>query len=111
MAMNAVGELLSVETTNAALRQEVENNRQIVAKRAAIFFKEAKEAGLKPYPYECGFFVTLEVKDAYATCLRLKEKHIFLAPVKDNALRIALCSLPTMKIPGLALAIKEAARE
>jgi aromatic-amino-acid transaminase len=111
MAMNAVAELLSAETTNAALRQEVENNRQIVAKRAAIFFKEAKEAGLKPYPYECGFFVTLAVKDAYATCLKLKEKHIYLAPVKDNALRIALCSLPTAKIPGLALAIKEAAHE
>jgi hypothetical protein len=26
-------------------------------------------------------------------------------------LRIALCSLPTAKIPGLALAIKEAAHE
>ena len=111
MAMNAVAELLSVEATNAVLRQEVETNRQIVAKRAAIFFKEAKEVGLKPYPYECGFFVTLEVKDAFATCLRLKEKHIYLAPVKDNALRIALCSLPTMKIPGLALAIKEATHE
>ena len=111
MAMNAVTELLSNASTNASLRKEVENNRDIVAKRASIFFKEAKEAGLKPYPYECGFFVTLQVKDAFATCLKLKEKHIYLAPVKDDALRIALCSLPTAKIPGLALAIKEASYE
>jgi hypothetical protein len=53
----------------------------------------------------------LQVKDAFATCLKLKEKHIYLAPVKDDALRIALCSLPTAKIPGLALAIKEASHE
>jgi aromatic-amino-acid transaminase len=111
MAMNAVAELLNEKTTNASLREEVDNNRKIVAKRASIFFEEAKEVGLHPYPYECGFFVTLKAKDAFATCLALKEKRIFLAPVKDDALRIALCSLPTAKIPGLAEAIKEAAHE
>ena len=111
MAMNTVSQLLGDPASNAALRQEVEQNRQIVAKRASIFFKEAKESGLKTYPYQCGFFVTLEMKDANRTCLKLKEKHIYLSPVKDNALRVALCAIPTTKISGLALAIKEASHE
>jgi aromatic-amino-acid transaminase len=111
MAMNAIADLLGNPKTNEALHKEVAQNREIVAKRASIFFKEAAQEGLKPYPYVSGFFVTLAMEDAFSCALRLKEKHIFLAPVKDNALRLALCSLPTPKIPGLAKAIREAQHE
>ena len=111
MAMNAIAELLNEPESNASLKKEVQENREIVAKRASIFLQEAKEEGLNPYPYRSGFFVTLKVKDAYATCLALKAKRIFLAPVKDNAVRIALCSLPSDKIPGLAHAIKECSHD
>jgi aromatic-amino-acid transaminase len=111
MAMNAISELLGDGQKNSHLRDEVKQNREIVAKRASIFLSEAKIAGLEPYPYVSGFFITLHVKDAYATCLKLKEKRIFLAPIKDDAVRIALCSLPSGKIPGLAQAIKEASHD
>jgi hypothetical protein len=47
--------------------KEVDNNREIVAKRASIFFEEAKEVGLNPYPYVCGFFVTLKAPKAFTT--------------------------------------------
>jgi hypothetical protein len=45
--------------------------------------------------------VTLKVKDAYATCLELKAKRIFLAPVKDNAVRIALVLASERQDPRL----------
>jgi aromatic-amino-acid transaminase len=111
MAMNAISEILSSPKENARLRNEVKQNREIVAKRASIFLSEAKAASLDPYPYVSGFFITLHLANAYDTCLRLKDKHIFLAPIKDDAVRIALCSLPSGKIPGLAQAISEASHD
>jgi aromatic-amino-acid transaminase len=111
MAMNAVSELLNDEKKNALLRKEVEENRNIVAKRASIFFEEVKAEGLDLYPYKSGFFVTVKLPDAYQTSLELKGRRIFLAPLSDHALRVALCSLPTVKVPGLAKAIKECAHD
>jgi aromatic-amino-acid transaminase len=111
MAMNAISELLNNLAENIRLRNEVQHNREIVAERASTFLSEAREAGLKPYPYVSGFFITLYAPNAYDTCLKLKDKHIFLAPIKEDAIRIALCSLPSGKIPGLAAAIKEASHD
>lgn len=110
MAMNAVSELLSTPLATLALRQEVESNRLIVAKRADIYFREAAEVGLANFPYRSGFFVTLPMKDAYKTALILKDKNIFLAPIRPDALRIALCAIPTPKMTGLAQAISLASK-
>lgn len=108
MAMNAITEILSSKEGFSALKEETKENRAIVAKRAAIFFKEAEAVGLKAYPYTYGFFVTLPVPDAVKTSASLVKRDIFLAPIQPQALRVALCSIPTPKIYGLAKAIKEA---
>lgn len=108
MAMNAISELLNDPQGVAALQEETKQNRQIVAKRAAIFLKEAQDAGLHPYPYSYGFFVTLALPKAAEVSAKLVAQDIYLAPIQANALRIALCSLPTEKVYGLANKIKEA---
>jgi aromatic-amino-acid transaminase len=108
MAMNAITEILSSPEGFEALKEETKENRAIVAKRAAIFFQEAKAIGLVTYPYTYGFFVTLPVPDAVSLSAKLVKKDIFLAPIQPQALRVALCSVPTPKIYGLAQAIKEA---
>jgi aromatic-amino-acid transaminase len=111
MAMNAVTELVDTPATYKSLKDEVQKNREIVAKRASIFLKEADECGIKYFPYRDGFFITLDVPDAFALGEKLMAKDIFLAPVKEKALRIALCALPTKKVPGLAKSIAEALKE
>jgi aspartate/tyrosine/aromatic aminotransferase len=108
MAMNAISELLNDPQGVASLQEETKQNRQIVAKRAAIFLKEAQDAGLHPYPYTYGFFVTLALPKAAEVSAKLVAQDIYLAPIQANALRIALCSLPTEKVYGLAKKIKEA---
>jgi aromatic-amino-acid transaminase len=108
MGMNAVVDLLSHQESVQAALEETAENRRIVAQRAAIFLKEAQAVGLEIYPYKNGFFLTIPMSDAFAVCEKLKEKNIFLAPIKANALRVALCAIPTAKMKGLAKAVKDA---
>ncbi|MDD6240175.1 MAG: aminotransferase class I/II-fold pyridoxal phosphate-dependent enzyme [Eubacteriales bacterium] len=108
MAMNAIADLLSHGNTREELKREVALNRDIVHKRASLFLEEAKECGLKVYPYRFGFFCSLPCEDAVVLCQRLKEKEIYLAPVSTKVLRLAFCCLPTDQIKGLAKRIREA---
>ena len=107
-AMNVITELLSEEDHLLDLRKEVANNRSVIEKRASLFLEEAKDCGLKIYPYKFGFYISVPCKDALLTCNKLKEKGIFLSPVTTKVLRVAICCVPTKDIPGLARAIKDA---
>jgi aromatic-amino-acid transaminase len=111
MAMNAVEEMITTPTLCEGLKEATAKNRSIVAKRASIFLAEAKAAGLEVYPYVSGFFVTLHIPNAFAVVKKLMEKNIFVAPIKEDAIRVALCCLPTSQVSGLAKAIALAAKE
>jgi len=111
MAMNAVIELITTEKTFSSLKRNIEANRRLVAKRAALFLSEAKAVGLPYYLYKDGFFVTLQVQDAFGLAEKLMKKDIFLAPVKATGLRVALCALNEKKLTGLARVIKETMEE
>lgn len=80
----------------------------LLKERSDIFVKEAKEAGLKHYPYKEGFFVTLsmdnETRDKYHEALM--ENHIYTVKV-NLGIRVAVCSLSVDKIKGLAKKMKE----
>jgi aspartate/tyrosine/aromatic aminotransferase len=108
MAMNVIAELLEDEKSFSELKKEVTVNREIVAKRASLFIKEAKECGLETYPYVSGFFLSIPCVDAFEVSLRLEKQNVFLAPTGIDCLRIALSSLPLTEIHGLAKTIKDA---
>lgn len=108
MAMNTVIDVLSSEKGRKELTEEIEECNRVIKNRADIFFKEAKEKGLVYLPYKKGFFVTLVCDNAYQISEDLMEQDIFLAPISNKHLRVALCSIPTNKMIGLAKAIKEA---
>ena len=44
-------------------------------------------------PYVSGFFLVLKMKNAKDFCEKLRSKNIYLLPLKDEYVRIALCSL------------------
>ncbi len=108
MAMNVIAELLGDEKSFAELKKEVQINREIVAKRASMMIKEAKECHLGYYPYVSGFFLSIPCLDAFKVSLRLEKENIFLAPTGTDCLRIALSSLSLNEIHGLAKTIKVA---
>ncbi len=76
--------------------------------RTELFVKQANECGLPMYPYQEGFFITLNISndilDQYWEAL--SEQHIYGVPF-NNGLRLAVCSLRMDQIDGLAYKLKE----
>lgn len=104
-------ELLVRIVNDQALSQEIDalrgHYRELLAQRAQIFVGEAQEAGLAICPYHAGFFISVPTANAKQVCERLQQERIFVVPLKKG-LRIAVCSVPTKKMPGLAASIKKA---
>ncbi|MGD9887216.1 MAG: pyridoxal phosphate-dependent aminotransferase, partial [Bacilli bacterium] len=64
-----------------------------IKKRARLFLEQAQEVGLKTYPYQSGFFVTIPCQDRDLALQILKYKaKLFLLPF-DSSVRVALCSV------------------
>lgn len=93
-----------------SLIEKLNSELQIVVdalnKRSLLFLKEAKEIGLKTYPYQSGFFITIPCNNENEVIDELKRRKIYLLPTK-NSVRVAICSLPVKDIYGLAGKIKE----
>lgn len=93
-----------------AIRAQVDAERNaarlMLAKRAEVFLKEAKEVGLHHLPYQAGFFITVPAKDSAGLAAKLAERNIFVIPLA-RAIRFALSAVPMRQIPGLATAAKE----
>jgi aspartate/tyrosine/aromatic aminotransferase len=77
----------------------------LVQKRSALFLKQAKEAGLKIYPFKSGFYTVILTKDPDNDYLKLAEHHIYAVPM-NGGIRLALCSLSLSEIDGLSAKIK-----
>lgn len=81
----------------------------LLRQRSSIFVEEAKDCGLKCYPYKEGFFVTVAMKDnalrdAYHDALM--KQHIYTVKVNEG-IRVAVCSLSIEKCKGLAKRMKD----
>lgn len=96
---------------NKALVEEIEQvrafYRQLMANRAAIFVKEAQQVGLTLCPYKAGFFISIPMENSKVVGERLQQERVFAVPLQKG-LRLAVCSIPTVKIAGLAATIKNA---
>ena len=96
---------------NKNLRDALENDqteiREFVKKRAEIFVGEAENCGLKIVPYKGGFFIAVPAENPKAVCEKLHDDLIFAVPLKLGV-RVAVCSMPSEKIHGVAEKIKSA---
>ena len=90
----------SLEKDQAALRE-------LVNKRAEIFVDEAQSCGLQIVPYKGGFFIAVPSDNPVAVCEELKKDLIFAVPLQYG-IRVAACSMPLNKIPGVATKMKAA---
>ncbi|MCR5175816.1 MAG: aminotransferase class I/II-fold pyridoxal phosphate-dependent enzyme [Anaerovibrio sp.] len=79
----------------------------IIRDRAAIFMNEAKECGLNALPYKAGFFISVPTSDSSAVCEKLHDDLIFAVPLKMGV-RIAVCSVPKVKMYGMAAKVLKA---
>ena len=99
--------LFQDEKLSAALEKDQTALRDLVNRRAKIFTDEAKEVGLKIVPYKGGFFIAVPTENSVAVCNELHKDLIFAVPLKLG-IRVAVCSMPLEKIPGVATKMKRA---
>ena len=85
----------------AELEKDQAALRNLVNSRAKIFVDEAANCGLKIVPYKGGFFIAVPAENPAAVCEKLHEDLIFAVPLKLG-IRVAVCSMPLAKIPGVA---------
>lgn len=97
--------LLTTICKDLELREQVENEREFwrgkIEKRAAIFMQEAQQVGLKTVPYKAGFFISIPTADPDAVVAKLNEQNLF-AVALGKGVRLAICSIPDHKVPGMA---------
>ena len=95
------------EKLSAELEKDQTELRNLVNRRAKIFVDEANEVGLKIVPYKGGFFIAVPAENPGAVCNELHKDLIYAVPLQYG-IRVAVCSMPLDKIPGVATKMKAA---
>lgn len=89
------------------VESEREQWRKVIETRAAVFMQEALAVGLQTLPYKAGFFISIPTDEPDAVVDRLNRKNLF-AVALDKGVRLAICSIPSPKVPGMATTIAQA---
>ena len=98
-----------MDHNQTAFIEEKQHYIDLLKKRADLFLDQCDRVGLDHYPYRDGFFVTLRFKDnttrdqLFEACVK---NRIYICKV-DKGLRVAICSIPTRQLDGLAKRIHD----
>ncbi|MDF2502425.1 MAG: tyrB [Anaerosporomusa subterranea] len=106
-AMKTLSTIYRDKTLLNDVQKERNRYLEIIEERARLFITEAELVNLGTLPYLAGFFMTIPTAKPDEICDLLNEENIFLVPL-DKGVRIAVCAIPSKKIPGLATTIKKA---
>lgn len=104
--MKLFSKIMTTPELKERFLKEKVNFLNLLIERANIFISEADSVGLDYLPYKSGFFVTLPIgKNVDQLIAELENKNIFVIKFNDG-IRVGLCSVPKVKIKGLATTIK-----
>ncbi|HHZ17547.1 MAG TPA: aminotransferase class I/II-fold pyridoxal phosphate-dependent enzyme [Peptococcaceae bacterium] len=81
--------------------------RDLLKQRSAILLEEARAVDLQLMPYQSGFFITVPTAQPRQLVEKLMSENLFTVPLKKG-IRLAICAVPTYKVPGMAQKIKAA---
>lgn len=73
-------------------KEELAVARKLLVDRADAFLRESKRVGLKHYPYDCGFFVTIPCEKPQEMFELLKKKGLYILPLQ-RGIRLTLSSI------------------
>jgi aromatic-amino-acid transaminase len=102
----AVARLLSDPISSARADADRAQLTQLLATRVEEFNRAATDAELSYPRYEGGFFVSVFTDDPYATAQVCAELGVFVVPLRQGAVRVALCATPAAAIPRLVAALR-----
>ena len=79
--------------------EEIRVYRDILNSRGNCIKEKLGEKNIDYLPYCDGFYITLKTKkNAYEVCEKLFERHIYLSPISDHCIRVAICSVSCLEI-------------
>lgn len=107
-ASYAMSLAMNDDASKKKILEEIGTNRKTLAARGNALMKELDKAHIDHYPYQAGFFLTVKAPSgAYSLCEALKARHIYVVPLSDHEIRIALSGLTTQDCVALVKALKE----
>ena len=83
-----------------AFAKDLVKIKEIVQKRSESFIQQAKEIGLKTYPFKSGFYVIVLTDHPMEVYEKLALDGVYVVPM-EKGIRIALCSISLKEIDGL----------
>ncbi len=106
LGMNIVAKVILDEHKRKEFEKELELSRKTLVARANAFLEAAKEVGLNPLPFQCGFFVTIPCENSEEVYKKLVDKKIHIIPM-GNVLRVTLAAITIKECAYLPKVIKE----
>lgn len=98
-AIGPLSEVLNNPESKKNIEEEIRLYRDILISRGKCIIESLKKYGIGYLPYHDGFYITLKTKkNAYETCEKLFDRHIYLAPISDKHIRVAICSVSCEEI-------------
>jgi len=93
-AIGVFGEILNDCYETEEIKKELLIEKHILVQRGIHALEIMKQYGIAYLPYHYGFFITISTKeDAYMLCEALEKEHIYVCPISDHLLRLAICSV------------------
>ncbi len=94
----SIHEVLKNPEKRARLNREIVLNTEELRKRSKVLLEELEEKQIPHYPYKSGFFVTLKVEDAPHLADELKKEHVYVVPMDEHSLRLAISGMTEAEI-------------
>ena len=106
-AMETMAKIYADPELLKTYKAEVQQNKEMLQRRAKIFVENAEKVGLVTLPYRDGFFITIEHQDPKGLMEELTKDNLFLVSLKKG-IRFAICAVSDEKCAKAPALIKKA---
>ena len=104
---HCISEVLKDEKNLKELDEEISFNTMELARRSKVLLSSLEKNHIPHYPYSCGFFVSLKVKDANRIAEEMKKEHMYVVPIAEDTLRLAISGMTEKEIVTLVDELKK----
>ncbi len=111
-AIGPLSEVLNDSESKKNIQKEIRLYRDILNSRGKCVIENLNKHCVGYLPYHDGFYITLKTKkNAYEICEKLFDRHIYLAPISDKHIRVAICSVSCEEISKIVEEISKIENE
>lgn len=111
VSIGVANSIFSNKENTTKFNDELETNLNLLRARVYLLIKGLQEIGFKTIQTTSSFYVTFYADNAYELTEKLEQKHVFLVPLSNNLIRVAVSGLNKDEISKLPALIKEAYNE